>query len=616
MNQALRVLLVQKPDSDATMVLKHLSSTDSRLMSLHMDSIPAFKQALEQNHWDVVIALLDTIQFFYEELLALIREAKLEIPLILIVPEINASVAIRALKAGVSDIVTKDELSRLVQSIEHEINIAKLRQQQKNIDSDKHRFNIQYQALFENAVVGIFQTTPDGHYITANPALAKLLGYQSVSQMLALVSNIEQQLYVNPQRRREFIEQIQQQDSVSKFESQVYRRDGKVIWILENARTVRDEWGNLLYYEGFVEDITESRQAQGAFKRAKQDLELCVQQKTTELEGALNKLQHTQMQLIQTEKMSSLGQLVAGIAHEINNPINFIYNNLNFASEYTSKILDILNLYEQLYPNPKPEIQALAQVIELEYIKEDLPKILSSMQTGTDRICEIILGLRNFSRMEKNIPEIVDIHTVIDSVILILQHRFKPNGNNPGIKIIKEYGKLPLIKCYPGQLNQVFMNLIANAIDALEETLIKQQKNNSCHNCMLTLSQDGVHQKNKINFALSAQYQELNANCLNEVTHHNQSYQKPLIRIITQVSEEKSSVVIRIADNGIGIAKDNQKQIFNEFFTTKPAGKGTGLGLSISQKIIFEKHRGILWCNSEPGNGTEFWIEIPINGDI
>jgi signal transduction histidine kinase len=278
------------------------------------------------------------------------------------------------------------------------------------------------------------------------------------------------------------------------------------------------------------------------------------------LEEVFHELKRTQTQLLQTEKMCSLGQLVAGIAHEINNPVNFIYNNLNFACEYIKEILALVALYQLHYPNPNREIQEKAEVIDLEFIKEDLPKMLSSMKLGTDRIYEIILSLRNFSRSDQKEKQTVDIHQILDSVILILQHRIRPNGTKSGIEIIKEYGDLPPVKCYPGQLNQVFMNLIANAVDALEESLLDSRQ----------------------------------------------------ICIHTQVKNDNSGVVVRITDNGSGISDELQQQIFNPFFTTKPVGKGTGLGLSISHEIIAKKHGGELKCISKPEQGTEFWIELPL----
>ena len=283
----------------------------------------------------------------------------------------------------------------------------------------------------------------------------------------------------------------------------------------------------------------------------------------------LKDLQHTQAQLIQTEKMSGLGQLVAGIAHEINNPVNFIYGNLNHANDYTDNLLRLLELYQQQYPDSSPEICEFAEDIDLEFLLEDLPKLLLSMKVGADRIRQIVLSLRNFSRLDESQMKAVDLHEGIDSTLLILQHRLKSNGDSAKILLVKEYGNLPMVECYAGQLNQVFMNVLGNAIDALQSDKLSDRK-----------------------------------------------FVTPQIKISTavgQLNDNVPSAVIRISDNGPGISESMRQRIFDPFFTTKPVGKGTGLGLSISYQIVVEKHGGVLKCTSESGKGTEFAIEIPIS---
>ncbi|MHC5739050.1 GAF domain-containing sensor histidine kinase [Nostoc sp.] len=299
------------------------------------------------------------------------------------------------------------------------------------------------------------------------------------------------------------------------------------------------------------------------------DAEIEARNQAAQLEHTLHELQETQTRLIHTEKMSGLGQLVAGIAHEINNPVNFIYGNLCHASDYTEQLLEILRLYQLNYPHPHSEIQAAIEAIDFDFLVEDLPKIMTSMQLGTERIRSIVLSLRNFSRLDEAENKRVDLHEGINNTLLILQHRLKGNAEFPRIEVIKDYGNIPRVECYAGQMNQVFMNIFSNAIDALVTgNGDKGQKNNP--------------------------------------------YSMPTIHISTNVSADNSHLLIRISDNGPGMTEEVKKRIFDPFYTTKPVGKGTGLGLAISYQIIVEKHGGIMECISEPGKGTEFWIEIPI----
>ncbi|OKH30534.1 GAF domain-containing protein [[Phormidium ambiguum] IAM M-71] len=296
------------------------------------------------------------------------------------------------------------------------------------------------------------------------------------------------------------------------------------------------------------------------------------QAKAKQLEQVLVDLQKTQAQLIQTEKMSSLGQLVAGVAHEINNPVNFIFGNLTYASDYCHDLLELLQLYLKHYPQPHAEIQAKAEEIDVDFLANDLPKLLNSMKVGADRIRQLVLSLRNFSRLDESDIKPVDIHEGIDSTLMILQHRLKPKSGHSGIQIIKNYDNLPPVECYAGQLNQVFMNLLSNAIDALEAKSRSEDK-----------------------------FEQFPNDKLEELT----------IEISTKVIDN-NFVRIKIADNALGIPPDVKSRIFDPFFTTKEPGKGTGLGLAISYQIIVQKHGGKLKCSSKPEVGTEFSIEIPI----
>ncbi|HBE33964.1 MAG TPA: histidine kinase, partial [Cyanobacteria bacterium UBA11368] len=284
------------------------------------------------------------------------------------------------------------------------------------------------------------------------------------------------------------------------------------------------------------------------------------------LEKALQELKQTQAQLIHSERISSLGQLVASLAHEINNPVSFVHGNLSFANTYVQHLLELVRVYDEQYPQPNRAIQEKIEEIDLEFLSQDLPQVLSSMTVGIDRICQIVRSLRSFSRIDENEMKPVNLHDGIDSTLLILQNRFKAKNNRPGIEVIKEYGNLPLVECYAGQINQVLMNAIANAIDAIEDRIDQ----GSCFN--------------------------------------------PKIEIVTAVVGQ--SALIRIADNGIGMTEEVRSRLFDSFFTTKPLGKGTGLGLSISYQIVVEKHGGALWCESTPGQGTEFKIEIPLRQGV
>jgi two-component system, NtrC family, sensor kinase len=286
-----------------------------------------------------------------------------------------------------------------------------------------------------------------------------------------------------------------------------------------------------------------------------------AQQQTQRLTEALYKLQQTQTQLIQTEKMSGLGQMVAGVAHEINNPVNFIHGNLKHVNRYVEELLTLLSLYQQHHPDPAEVIQTHLASSDLEFLTADLPKTLASMTMGTERIREIVLSLRNFSRSDTVEKQPANLHNGIDSTLLILSHRLKH-----GVEVIKNYGELPLVDCYPAQLNQVFMNLIGNAIDALLEP--------------------------------------------NQLSNEPSGKTKQ-ITIQTRLVET-DRVAIQIQDNGPGIPPEVQAQIFAPFFTTKPVNQGTGLGLPICQQIV-EKHQGQLTVTSQPGQGTEFMITLPIS---
>ncbi|MBN3894123.1 MAG: hybrid sensor histidine kinase/response regulator [Nostoc sp. NOS(2021)] len=316
---------------------------------------------------------------------------------------------------------------------------------------------------------------------------------------------------------------------------------------------------------GAVDYITKPFQYEEVLVRIEHQLKLRNLTKTLIAKNA--ELQQAQTQLIQAEKVATLGHLTAGIAHEVNNPINFIAGNLNFVEEYVQEVVDLLKLYQKYLPDPPIEIKNAIKTKDISFLLNDLSKIIQSMQVGTDRVTEIVSSLNNFSRHREAGNKLANLHEGLESTLLILGHRLKANAHHPTIQLIKEYGELPPIECYPGEINQVFMNLICNALDAIEEI-----------------------QKNQ-NFEEISKY-------------------PGVIRIQTESIGER--VILRIADNGSGISEADRTKIFDAFYTTKSIGKGTGLGLSIAYQIVVNNHRGKLTCHSTQGEGTEFMIELPI----
>ncbi len=418
------------------------------------------------------------------------------------------------------------------------------------------RFQSKLMFLIERTPIGVIEWDAEFKVIGWNPAAEKIFGYKAMEMLnnhaLEIVPETYQAYVVD------LMTDILNQKGGTYSVNENITKDSRVI-ICEWINTpLLDAKGQPIGIYSMVQDITERKQ-----------IEAERQQKSEALEKALRELQQTQIQLIQGEKMSALGNLVAGVAHEINNPVGFLGGNIRPALDHVNDIFGLLDLYQQKYPNPDREIQDEIETIDLEYLREDLPKLVSSMREGVTRIRDISNSLRTFSRADSDRPVACNIHDGLNSTIMILKHRLKGDSSRPEIQVIKEYGDLPQVECFAGQLNQVFMNLLANAIDALEES----------------------------NQGLS--YNDIAAN--------------PNRIIIRTSITNGQSVEICIVDNGKGMSEDIRQHIFDHLFTTKGVGKGTGLGLAIAKQIIVEKHRGTITVNSELGVGTEFVISLPIN---
>jgi PAS domain S-box-containing protein len=405
---------------------------------------------------------------------------------------------------------------------------------------------------------------PQGHIVRFNRASEEITGYRfsevKDQYFWTLYSDVE----AAQQTKNDFAS-LNASDFPQQYEKHWRMKDKRSRLIAWSDTVLLNEHDTIAYIIKTGIDITERKQSEQLLRQS----EALLRQQAQELEQTLKELKQTQAQLVQTEKMSSLGQLVAGVAHEINNPVSFIYGNLVHAHEYVKDLLHLLSLYQQHYPQPYPAIQQEAETIELDFLMEDLPKLLNSMRTGAERIQEIVLSLRNFSRMDEAEVKPVNIHEGIDSTLMILQNRLKEMAGHPGIEVIKRYGQLPEVECYAGQLNQVFMNILSNAIDALDD--------------------------------------------YNRKRSSEEIKQNPSTITICTTLITPNRVQICIADNGLGMSETVRHRIFEPFFTTKSIGKGTGLGLSISYQVITEKHGGTLACVSMPGQGAEFIIQLPLH---
>ncbi|MEG5035351.1 PAS domain S-box protein [Microcoleus sp. AT3-D2] len=423
-----------------------------------------------------------------------------------------------------------------------------------------------FRTIFEDAPIAIYLANlDDNKLVRVNKTYCEMLGY-TAAELLA-------QTFIELGHPEDSPKNLQVADSLKRGEITHYQIElrqitatGKIVWVNVTATMIRDGEGQPIYNLGMIENITNRKISAAALQASESQL----RKQAAQLQEAYEQLQNAQIQLVQSEKMSSLGQMVAGIAHEINNPATFINGNISHTYNYFHDLIELLSLYQECYPSPVPLISEKVKDLELDFLKEDLPKMLNSMRVGVERISDIVLSLRNFSRLDESEMKLVDVHEGIDSTLLILQHRLHHASIKSGIEIIKEYGKTSKIYCCAGQLNQVFLNIISNAIDALEN---QPEPRTIVIRTLMKKASLKSHSKNQL------------SDC--------------------------DRIVICIADSGPGMSEEVRKRLFDPFFTTKPVGAGTGLGLSISHQIVVEKHKGSLQCISAPGQGAEFWIEIP-----
>jgi PAS domain S-box-containing protein len=385
------------------------------------------------------------------------------------------------------------------------------------------------------------------------------------------------------------------------IEYRIMRSNGEIRYVQGKGQPIWDENQQVVGTFGTVMDITDQKQAEIALRTSEAEL----REKTDQLQSLVSQLQKTQTQLVQTEKMSSLGQMVAGIAHEINNPVSFIHGNITYAQQYTEDLLKLMQLVQDHQEDLPPAVQNAAQDIDVDFLTVDLPKLMRSMKVGAERIQQIVISLRNFSRLDESAIKAVDLHEGIDSTLMLLQHRLKANQDHPEIIVVREYAALPLVECYAGQLNQVFMNLLVNAIDALEVSYASRtQTTNEVLSYrptiwIVTQSTDPAPNLAPNLATVSPKV----------VTEQDRS----MITERSLSNHTSQEITIRIRDNGCGISPEYQQKLFDPFFTTKPIGRGTGLGLAISYQVVVDRHGGELTFSSQPGEGTEFVITIPIH---
>lgn len=435
--------------------------------------------------------------------------------------------------------------------------------------------------LIQQTPLALIEWNHEFKVVSWNPAAEKIFGYSAEEIYLKHASTLV------PEPVRPHVDRVMaallEQVGGTFSRNENLRKDGTIITCEWINTPVVDNAGQHLGIYSIAQDITD----RVAAEKIAQKSEAQLLKKSVDLEQAMQDLQRAQIHLIHNEKMLALGNLVAGIAHEINNPLGFLKGNINPAIDHLKDLFSLVDLYQEKYPNPDAEVQDLIDDIDLDFIRGDLPKLLSSMNQGIDRIRDISNSLRTFSRADSDHPVVFDLHDGLDSTILLLKHRLKGHDHRPAIEVVKQYGSIPEIECFAGQLNQVFMNLLANAVDELDEACQER-------------SLESLHQDPQ------------QITITTQLLHQRPDFVPRDATAEGLASDSSQWVEIQIQDNGRGISEDVKAQIFEHLFTTKSVGKGTGLGLTLSRQIIEEKHGGRLSLESAPGQGTIFRIQLPL----
>ncbi|MGB7443761.1 MAG: PAS domain S-box protein [Coleofasciculaceae cyanobacterium] len=551
----LKILLIEDNYGEAELIEELLLENSTVAINLtHVEYLGKAIDLLEKVEFDVILLDLSLPDYQGIDTVAKIQEYDIYPPIVVLTARNDQELALKLLQFGIQDYLVKGNVSGelLIRSLRYAVERQVAREALRRSE-EKYRF------VVNNVREVIFQTDIEGYWIFLNPAWTDITGF-SVVESLGNLSFC----YIHPDDYQRnmlvFRTLIEAKENYCRYQIRYLNYQGKFRWVEVNARLTFTRDGQVSGTTGTLNDITEQKLAQEALRQS----EMREREKAKELEAALHQLQHTHAKLVQDEKMVSLGQLVAGVAHEINNPVGFIYSNIAPAREYTTDLLGLIKLYQQEYPQQTKAIKRKIEAIDLNFLNEDFLRLLNSMEDGANRIKEIILSLRNFSHLDRSKMTKADLHKGIDSTLNIIQHRLREQSHRQEIQVIKKYDKLPYIECYPGQLNQVFMNILSNAIDAIEKKI-----------------------------------------------HDGHSF-IPTLEIITKFNETSQTIEIDIADNGSGMTADVKQRLFDPFFTTKAVGTGTGLGLSISYSIIVEQHQGNLECKSQIDKGSEFMIELPI----